>query len=57
MAGKVSKNQRTGKEQPKQRTRTDFGPPLCGFCGKKTRRVKPKWRVCETGHKLYKLKG
>lgn len=36
-----------------------FGPPLCGVDGSKTRPMKrPKWRVCEAhGHRLYKLKG
>jgi len=56
MAGKISKNQRTDAKAPKARTRADFGSPLCGYCGAKTRRTRPKWRVCEMGHRLYKLK-
>jgi hypothetical protein len=57
MGAKISKNQRVGATQPKAARRLDYGLPVCGFCGKKTRRTKPKWRVCEKGHKLYKLKG
>jgi hypothetical protein len=59
MGAKISKNQRTGSEQskPKGKTTFNYGPPLCGACSKKTRRLrKPKWSVCETGHQLYKLK-
>jgi hypothetical protein len=58
MAGaKVSKNQRVGASAPKSRNTLRFETPLCGYCGAKTARTRPKWRVCETGHKLYKLKG
>lgn len=35
-----------------------YGKPACTVCGKGTRRLrKPKWSACETGHRLYKMKG
>lgn len=58
MGNKISKNQRVGAGDSKPRGRTihKYGAPLCGFCTKGTRRTKPKWSVCENGHKLYKNK-
>lgn len=26
--------------------------PACGYCGARTRRLRPKWRLCEAGHTL-----
>ena len=39
------------------RASANYGPPLCGACGAKTRpMLKSKWKTCENGHRLYKVK-
>lgn len=56
--GKNPNEKSSNSSRPVSRSVGQFGPPLCGVDGSKTRPMrKPKWRLCEAnGHRLYKLK-